>query len=196
VCARSRSAQPSRCTVDAGPLGLRSTGLRFFARELTAVACALTAQLACGAPGGPRHGASRPARESRCTLEDARTATPDAVSGSDPRGVAAAVAAEAARPLPRVVDSTVELRNAARHVWSPARFSDHVDLVNRLRSLRRLKLLPVWDDARVTVFFGLDRAGHAGLHFEQQERNEPLLFMPYVAPLDVPALRSRPLALP
>jgi hypothetical protein len=196
VCARSRCARRTPCTVDAGPLGLRSTGLHTFARELTAIACALAAVIACAAPGGARHGATRTARDSRCTLEDARTATPDARSGSDPRGVAAAVAAEAARPLPRVVDSTVELRNTARHVWTPARFSDHVDLVQRLRSLRRLKLLPVWDDARVTVFFGLDRAGHAGLHFEQQERNEPLLFMPYVAPLDVPALRSRPLALP
>jgi hypothetical protein len=156
----------------------------------------MTPLLACAATGGTRHGAARPARDARCTLEDARTATPDGASGSDPGGVAAAVAAEAARPLPRVADSTVELRNAARHVWTPARFSDHVDIVKRLRSLRRLKLLPVWDDTRVTVFFGFDRAGHAGLHFEQQDRNDPLLFMPYVAPLEIPSLRSRPLVLP
>ena len=130
-----------------------------------------------------------------CTLEDAQTA--EQPGGNAP--AAAAMAVELAHPLPAAAverPAPLALANAA---WLPLRFVDHLDVGERIRSLRRVRLLRLWDDARLTVFLGLNRAGVAGLHFQRQDPGEPLRFDRGIGlqsgaiPAQLPPLRAVPL---
>ena len=134
---------------------------------------ALTAALALATTAAR---AGKQASLDHCTLEDARTAEQLGGASGANAPAAAAMAVELAHPLPA---ATVE--RPAPHAlpltgWSPLRFVDHLELGERIRSLRRVRLLRLWDDARLTVFLGVDRAGVAGLHIQQQDPGEPLSF--------------------
>jgi hypothetical protein len=112
-------------------------------------------------------------------------------------GAAEAIAAEVARPLPSVtLPATARVSSATGLVqrsW-PVRLVESIDVGARFKALSRLRILRLWDTPRVTVFFGVDHAGHAGLHVQQQD--------PYdVAPIRLtsalavaPPLRAVPLA--
>ena len=131
----------------------------------------------------------------RCTLEDAQTAEPVTAGPGEYAPAAAAMAAELAHPLPTPGPATE--RAAARvflhEGWSPLRFVDHLELGDRIRSLRPLRLLRLWDDSTMTVFVGLNRAGVAGLHVQQQESGEPLRLTRLPASAQLPPLRGIPL---
>ena len=129
----------------------------------------------------------------RCTREDAQTAEPVAAAPGDNQPAAAAIAAELAHPLPATTAERSAPHALPNAGWSPLRFVDHLELGERIRSLKRVRLLRLWDDSRLTVFFGLNRAGVAGLHFQQQDPGEPLLFERTAAPGQLPPLRAVPL---
>jgi len=157
------------------------------ARRGTAVAGALVALALGAAPVGadalPEH---------ECTREDAQSAAAPETDG---------IAAEAVHALPAV---TVESRPlptpARRSFWPPSfveRFVDHFDLAGRLRAIRRLKIVPVFDNARLTIFLGVDRRGVAGLHIQQQDADDlPPLIARDAPPADLPPLRGVPLRSP
>lgn len=130
-------------------------------------ACALALGLATA---GPAEGA-RP-RDRHCTREDARAAFPAPSGHVGGSTLAEALAVEAARPLPvaRVLGRDAAVPPTASLRAAP--FSDHRDLASRLRTVRRLTLVPFYDDAWVTVFLGLDRRGVPGLHFQSQEGDD------------------------
>ena len=145
---------------------------------------------------------ARPALADRCALEApcARGETEHGVSatnGSAHAGAAEAIAAEVARPLPSVVlPANARVSSATgllQRSW-PVRLVESIDVAAPFKALSRLRILRLWDTPRVTVFFGVDHAGHAGVHVQQQD--------PYdVAPIRLssafslaPPLRSVPLA--
>ncbi len=134
---------------------------------------ALTAALALGTTAAQ---AGEPASLDHCTLEDAQTAEQlgGAAGGNAP--AAAAMAVELAHPLPAAAVERPAPHALPLAGWSPLRFVDHLELGERIRSLRRVRLLRLWDDSRLTVFLGVNRAGVAGLHIQQQDPGEPLRF--------------------
>ena len=167
-------------------------------RPALAAACALTA-LAFGTPAAlaDAHAGDQ------CTREDARSATAgEAEGGPGTRTPEAnAISAEAAHALPAITVEGRPLQASVHRRFWPAEFVDHFvdhfDLATRLRAFKRLKLVPVFDNARVTIFIGVDRRGVAGLHIQQQDatdlppllaRNEPVADgMPFRAgPLRTP----------
>jgi hypothetical protein len=167
-------------------------------RDAVIVACALAALTlspACAARAGARG-------EELCTREDAQTAGPgatDADGGPHPAAArqANAISAETVHVLPAVTVDSRSLAPSARRGFWPALFVDHLDLATRLRAIRRLKLVPVFDNARITVFIGVDRHGVAGLHFQQQDANDLPPLLARTAPLaEPPPLRAVPLRLP
>lgn len=127
-----------------------------------------------------------------CTREDVESADPvPAALNQNPADASTAIIAEAVRPLPPAPARSFE-PPAPRRAWT-ARFVDSFDVGARLKALSRLRILRLWDSARVTVFFGLDRAGHAGLHIQQQDPNDlPPLRLRSV-PIELPPLRAVPL---
>jgi len=139
----------------------------------------------------------------QCTREDARSATAGAADGG-PGAMTAesnAIAAEAALSLPTVTVESRALPSPPRHSFWAANFVehfvDHFDLGTRLRAIKRLKIVPVFDNARVTIFLGVDRRGVAGLHIQQQDANDlPPLFARNSPLLDGPPLRAGPLRMP
>lgn len=163
-------------------------------RDAVSAACALMVLLAClPALAAAPHGLT-----DHCTHEDAEAAEPGAADNRSPRDPAseetAAIEAEAVHPLPAVAVAAPSLPTAAHRTLWPTRFVDHFDLVMRLRSIRRLKLLRLWDNSRVTVFFGVNRAGVAGLHIQQQDPNDlPALLSLSEGTVDIPPLRAVPL---
>ena len=130
----------------------------------------------------------------RCTREDAQTLSPPpSQAGADPTIAAAnaAISAEVARTLP-AVQVRAQDNPAPRRFWT-VRLVDSID-VGALRALSRLRILRLWDSARVTVFLGVDYAGHAGLHVQQQD---PIYLPPLKlrnAPAALPPLRAIPLS--
>ena len=127
-----------------------------------------------------------------CTREDVESADPVAVaSDRNSADASAAIIAEIVRPLPPAPARAFE-PPAARRAWT-ARFVDSFDVGARLKALSRLRILRLWDSSRVTVFFGLDHAGHAGLHIQQQDPHDlPPLRLRSV-PFELPPLRAVPL---
>lgn len=155
-------------------------------RDGIAVACALLA-LTLGAL--PAWADARP--DEQCTREDAQSAAAPATDG---------IEAEAMHALPAVtVESRALPSPPRRSFWPPGfveHFVDHFDLATRLRAITRLKIVPVFDNARLTVFFGIDRHGVAGLHIQQQDPNDLPPMLAHEAPFaDVP-LRAVPLRSP
>jgi len=108
-----------------------------------------------------------------CTREDAQNASPGATErvalAAATDSTDAAIEAETTHPLPSVIVYGTPHAAAARHAWWTGTFIDQFDLRERLRSLRRLRLVRLWDDARITVFVGVNKAGVAGLHIQQQD---------------------------
>lgn len=110
-----------------------------------------------------------------CTREDAQNAAPgtpdtlNAAAATAADSTNAAIEAEALHPLPSVIVYGPPHAASAHHAWWIGTFVDQFDLRERLRSLRRLRLVRLWDDARITVFFGVNKAGVAGLHIQQQD---------------------------
>jgi len=155
---------------------------------LAAACCALIALIA---------GTAR--ADELCTREDAQAARHGAANASAPANAASetvAIATEAAHPLPPVSVVPAALPAPARRGFWPA-FVEHFDLGTRLRAIKRLKIVPVFDNARVTVFLGVDRSGVAGLHIQQQAANDlPPLFARSFAPSEAPPLRAVPLRSP
>lgn len=149
-----------------------------------AVACVLLALGTVGARADPL-------ADERCTREDAQSA-----AAPEPDGIAA----EAVHALPAVtVESPPLPTPASRRLWPVQfveHFVDHLDLVTRLRAIRRLKIVPVFDNARVTIFFGLDRRGVAGLHVEPQDGGDLPLFARNAPLAEPPPLRAVPLRSP
>ena len=138
----------------------------------------------------------------RCTREDVQASEPIPAGSADGQPAAAAIAAElvrtlpvttAERPLPATTAERPLPQGLAHAGWSPLRFVERLELGERIRSLRRVRLLRLWDDSRLTVFFGLNRAGVAGLHVQQQDPGEPLRFERTAAPGPLPPLRAVPL---
>ncbi len=189
-------------------------------RDAVLVACALTALLACpvAALGAGRSSSPAVVRAARlpplaptqrgglCTREDAQSAGPgasNAIGGPHPAAApeANAITAEAVHTLPTVTVDSHQLPTLTRRASWPARlvdhFVDHFDLATKLRAIKRLKIVPMFDNARVTVYLGVDHSGIAGLHIQQQDANDlPPLFARN-APLTAPAaLRTAPLRLP
>jgi len=134
-----------------------------------------------------------------CTREDAQTARRGSSDASAPVNAApesVAIAAEAVHALPTVTVEAPSMPAPPRRGFWPA-FVDHLDLGTRLRAIKRLKIVPVFDNARVTIFLGVDRSGVAGLHIQQQDANDlPPLFARSFAPSDAPPLRAVPLRSP
>lgn len=127
-----------------------------------------------------------------CTREDVASADPiPAAFDRNSVDASAAIIAEVVRPLPPAPARSLEPL-VPRRAWT-ARFVDSFDVNARLQALSRLRILRLWDSSRVTVFFGLDHSGHAGLHIQQQDPNDlPPLRLRSV-PLDLPPLRAVPL---
>jgi hypothetical protein len=189
-------------------------------RDGMLLACALTALLACpgAALGAGRSASAAAVRASRlsplgaaqrgglCTREDAQSAGPGAANASfGPHPAAApeanAIAAEVVHALPAVTVESRQLPTPARRASWPARlvenFVDHFDLATKLRAIRRLKIVPMFDNARVTVYLGVDHSGIAGLHIQQQDANDlPPLFARNVPVVEAAAPRTVPLRLP
>ena len=166
-------------------------------RDGLVLACALIALMAGPAP------ARADARSGgQCTREDAQSAGPGAVDadgGPHPAASpeASAIAAEAVHALPAVTVESRPFPAAPRRGFWPGLFVDHFDLATKLRAIRRLRIVPVFDNARVTIFLGVARHGVAGLHIQQQDPNDlpPLLARnPPLAAL--PPLRAVPLHSP
>jgi hypothetical protein len=156
-------------------------------RDEIAVACALIA-LTLGA--APAHADAR--QDERCTREDAQSAAAPEIDG---------IEAEAMHALPTVTLDAHPLPPLEhRGIWPPgfvAHFVDHFDLAARLRAIKHLRIVPVFDNARLTVFFGIDRHGVAGLHFQQQDAADLPPLLAHEAPFaDVPPLRAAPLRSP
>ena len=78
---------------------------------------------------------------------------------------------------------------------APLGFRDYRAPKARLRALRELKVLRLWDTSYVSVWFGLDRKGRPGVHFRQRNLSEELPVARRVEP-DAPSLRSVPLTSP
>jgi hypothetical protein len=189
-------------------------------RDGLLVACALTALLGCPAVtrGAGRSAGPIVVRASRlpplgsaghgglCTREDAQSAGPGATNASaGPHPAAApeanAIAAEVVHSLPSVTVESHQLPTPARRASWPARlvdhFVDHFDLATKLRAIRRLKIVPMFDNARITVYLGVDHSGIAGLHIQQQDANDlPPLFARNAPVAESVALRTAPLRLP
>jgi hypothetical protein len=91
-------------------------------------------------------------------------------SAESPPGQDAAIAAEVASALPPAPREIVtsEVPPARPRFWL-GRFVDHLDLGNRLSQIKSLKLVPIWDGRRLSVFFGVNHRGMPGLHFQQQD---------------------------
>lgn len=167
-------------------------------RDGLVVACALMALTLGLAP--PRADARA---GDRCTREDARSATAGDADGGP--GAATpqsnAIAAEAAQSLPTVtVESHALPPPAHRSFWAANfvdHFVDHFDIGTKLRAIKRLKIVPVFDNARVTIFLGVDRRGVAGLHIQQQDANDLPPLLARNTPFgDGPPLRAGPLRTP
>ncbi|MCX7058583.1 MAG: hypothetical protein NTZ79_15750 [Proteobacteria bacterium] len=119
---------------------------------------------------------------------------------ASPPGEDAAIAAEVAQILPHVATQAGN-PSSPQHQAMLARFVDHLDLARRLQSLHSLKLLPLWDSGRFSVFLGVDRHGMAGLHIQQQDPavTAQLLArdtLPDTLPDNLPPLRAVPLSSP
>ena len=127
-----------------------------------------------------------------CSREDVESADPiAAASDRNSAEASTAIIAEAVRPLPPAPARTFE-QPVPRRAWT-ARFVDSFDVGARLKALSRLRILRLWDSSRVTVFFGLDHSGHAGLHIQQQDPHDlPPMRLKNV-PFDLPPLRAVPL---
>ncbi len=128
-----------------------------------------------------------------CTREDVESADPVQLAvDRDPFNASTAIIAEAVRPLPpppaRFLEPPVQ-----RRAWT-ARFVDSFEFGARLRALSRLRILRLWDSSRVTVFLGIDHAGHAGLHIQQQDPNDLPPMRMRRMPMELPPLRAVPLA--
>ena len=161
-------------------IGLSNGRSRFACLTLLLALCAGAAS------ADPRAGAGN------CTREDVESVDPLALApdGNSP-DASTAIIAEAVRPLPPAPARMFE-PPAPRRAWT-ARFVDSIDVGARLKALSRLRILRLWDSSRVTVFFGLDHAGHAGLHIQQQDPHDlPPLRLRSV-PFEPPPLRAVPL---
>ena len=168
-------------------------------RLVATLALALACAAAHGAPlAMPRSArlarAARPA-VGKCTREDVQNAGAVATVSSDEREPPlenSAISAEVARTLPPVIVYSPEVPPPSRF-W-PVRFVESIDMGARLKALSRLRILRLFDNSRVTVFLGIDHAGHAGLHIQQQDPN----YLPPLrlrnAPATLPPLRAVPLS--
>ena len=111
-----------------------------------------------------------------------------------PPGEDEAIAAEVAAPLPPAPPMAADSPTQPRPRFWLGRFVDHLDLRHRLASIKMLKLVPLWDGRRLTVYFGVDRHGMPGLHIQQQD---PAYVMRVAAmaplPDTMPPLRAVPL---
>lgn len=134
-----------------------------FTHRLRAGALTALAFASLSASAHPGAGASG------CTREDARNAD---------RSGTAAIAAEARRILPAYATAS-----AATPAADPGasllggRFTalaDRASLIDRMRTSPRLRILRLWDTRKVTVYFGVDRRGFAGLHVAQQDPRDDL----------------------
>jgi hypothetical protein len=65
-----------------------------------------------------------------------------------------------------------ELRNSASGVASNLEFKDHLDYVRRVRALRALSLVHLWDSHNMSLFLGVDRRGVYGLHLRREDPHE------------------------
>ena len=153
-------------------------------RDGLATACTLIALLAGSAPA---HAVMRV--DERCTREDAQFAGPGADEAHRSAASGAnAIIAEAAHALPAVTVESRPLPSPAHRALWPVRLIERLDLATRLRAITRLKLVPVFDNARLTIFFGVDRRGIAGLHIQQQDANGLLPMVARDAPPGDPPL--------
>jgi hypothetical protein len=69
------------------------------------------------------------------------------------------------------------------------RFRDHLNLSERVQSLRSISLLRLWDGRNVSFYLGVDRSGIYGLHFQRNDPREYYSEMP--PPSDLTLLRFR-----
>ena len=146
--------------------------------------------------------AASPAMADRCAPDgqSARDESEHGASGpndSAHAGAAEAIAAEVARPLPTVAlpanARVSSFTGLIQHSW-PVRLVESIDVGARFKALSRLRILRLWDSPRVTVFFGVDHAGHAGLHVQQQDPYDVAPIRLTSALTVVPSLRAVPLA--
>ncbi len=155
-------------------------------RDGLTVACTLVALALGVAPAW-----SEARADEQCTREDAQSASAPETDG---------IVAEAVHALPAVTVEASAMPSATRRrFWPPSfleHFVDHFDIATRLGAIKRLKLVPVFDNARLTVFIGIDRRGVAGLHFEQQDGNDLALLARDAALSGWPRLRAVPLRSP
>lgn len=79
---------------------------------------------------------------------------------------------------------------------APLAFRDYRAPKERFRAWRELRVLRLWDDARVSVWFGLDRKGRPGLHFRQRNPGEEVPLAHAAPYAEAPPLRSVPLTSP
>jgi hypothetical protein len=105
-----------------------------------------------------------------------------------------AIAAEVAASLPPAPALLADVNVQPQPRFWFGRFVDHLDLRHRLSSIRFLKLVPLWDGRRLTIYVGVDRHGMAGLHIQQQDPAYAMRIatMP-PAPDAMPPLRAVPL---
>jgi hypothetical protein len=54
-------------------------------------------------------------------------------------------------------------------------FRDHLDYVARVRSLRALSVVRLWDSRNMSVFLGVDRRGVYGIHLRREDPHEGAL---------------------
>jgi hypothetical protein len=140
---------------------VRSTDLRDGPRDLLALACTL------GLIGSPAR-AVPPAKPARAADSAPNAGTSNA---QDEAGAAfaAALAAEATRPLPRLPPAELATPSARMRAFGVLYFADHEDPKGQLRALRHFRLLRLWDDNHVSVFVGVNHGGLPGLHIQRRD---------------------------
>jgi len=62
-----------------------------------------------------------------------------------------------------------DLRNSPAAATPGLEFKDHEDYVGRVRSLRALSLVRLWDSRNMSLFLGVDRHGVYGLHLRRED---------------------------
>ena len=101
-----------------------------------------------------------------CTVDDARPFT--------------WLSADSTTLLPEHERFLVNIGGAAPHLSATApvpnlQFHDHLDYVARVRALRALPAVRLWDSRNMSLFLGVDRRGVYGIHLRRQDPREGAL---------------------
>lgn len=166
-------------------------------RRWRSMRCALGALAFAACVATPAHAKGHKPRRvapGNCTIVDAYMAQPATQSLGSDAPADAAVAAEAMRKLPAAPLAGPVALPVPSTMVAAASFRDRTSLNSRLKSIKRLMFVRLWDTPKVSVYVGVNRAGVAGLHFQQQDPDAELAARALT--VDDAPLRSVPLTSP